>query len=452
MILKRLMFKFSRRLSNQPLPQLGRSLAISGLLLSLCLATPAQTLPPEQFDLSLSEAFQRAEEANPQLRAARRGLDVSVAEITIAGATPNPVFGVTYGLFDAYALFSNLQQVAATQVIELGGKRDARLTLAQSQLQLTGLELNGLRRAIRVQVRRSYAELVTAAAFADNLEQQINLLDRLVQVVRKRFQAGAVAEADLLQAQLSRTQTETLRIEAQNRIKRARVQLNTLLGNAPSRNTITRDQGIFNLSVTKTELIPRPDSPLPDLPELLSRASQERFDLRATTQQAEIARNELRLSESLRIPDIQLLGGFTFSAGSNGDPIVFGLLTGFNVTIPIFYNQDGEIARAKATLAQSTLQTTALQTQINADVQTAYQDLSAAQETIRRYQSRLLPESAEVLRLARRSYEVGKTGLSNVILAQQADQQIRSSYLDAIVTYQNAWADLEQAVGAAILF
>ena len=37
-----------------------------------------------------------------------------------------------------------------------------------------------------------------------------------------------------------------------------------------------------------------------------------------------------------------------------------------------------------------------------------------------------------------------------IILARQQYQQILSSYFDAVVAYQNAWADLEKAIGVSL--
>ncbi len=430
-----------------------KKMAVFLLLCIGFLASPVQAQePPTSFDLSLSEAFDLADARNPQLAAAQRNIKISTADITIAGAIPNPVFGVAYGFFDAYSLFSNLQQVGFTQVFELGGKRDARLDFATSQFQLTTLEFKALRFDIRSQVRRAYAELAAAEAQGTAIEVQTQLLDQLVELVRKRFKAGAVAEAELMQAQLARLQVEPQRTAALNRVKRARVQLNTLLGNSPKQNTAVRDKGLFNLSLQKTELTPSPTAQFPTLDALIARAETQRLDLQTALKQGDIARNQLRLSRALQTPDVQVLLGVTFNAAVNEDPHILGLLTGINVALPIFYNQNGEVVKAEATIEQANLTAVAVRAQIAAEVQTAYQDLTTAQQNLRQYQEQLLPTSTEVLRLARRSYEVGKSGLASVILAQQADQQIRTSYLDAVVTYQNAWADLEKAVGEPLVF
>jgi cobalt-zinc-cadmium efflux system outer membrane protein len=56
------------------------------------------------------------------------------------------------------------------------------------------------------------------------------------------------------------------------------------------------------------------------------------------------------------------------------------------------------------------------------------------------------------LGLAQESYQVGKTNLASVITAEQSDQQNQSAYVDAVTAYQNAYADLEKAVGIPLSF
>jgi cobalt-zinc-cadmium efflux system outer membrane protein len=182
--------------------------------------------------------------------------------------------------------------------------------------------------------------------------------------------------------------------------------------------------------------------------EFLLRAFQSRLDLQAVVQQAQVGRGQWQLAQAQRVPDLQLSGGYQRFTGDA--PPADGLSLGFALNLPVFYNQNGELDRARATIEQALLQEKALRTQIRLEVQTAYRDLLAARAGILKYQKELLPGSEEVRGLARRSYEVGKSGLSVVILAQQADQQVRNGYIDAVVAYQNAWADLEQAVGTGI--
>ncbi len=417
-----------------------------------------QTTANSVFRLSLSEAFKRADEKNPVLLAAHRNLDISAAGITIAGVRPNPQLAFQYGFGKVYTVGANPQQVGITQNIEMGGKRSKRLSLANSQYQLTFLQYNSTRFDLHGQVRRAYAELAAAEASARSLQEQNLLLQRLVFIARKRFEAGAAPEAELLQAQLVLTQTEPQLRQALLRIQQARIQLNALMGDNPVQNVEIDDPGIFNVVtkavkvVKKTELVPTPDIRLPTINELLARAYEERLDFKAAQQQTTVAQRQLRLAKAQRTPDLQLSGGYLFTTVDPPTKNTSGVYFGAAVNLPIFYNQQGEVAQARASLDQSQQQENVVQSQIAVDVRAAYQSLLIARETIRKYQSRLLPDSREVLALAQESYQVGKTNLASAIAVEQADQQNRSAYVDAVTAYQNAYADLEKAVGNQLSF
>jgi cobalt-zinc-cadmium efflux system outer membrane protein len=439
----------------QPAPLSVNRLVLAGMVSTaflLVMSTVKAADPPPApagYRLSLTQVLEQVDRRNPQLLAARSNLSIARAESVTAGAVPNPQFSFTYGLGAVYYTNGNPQLLfGLSQNFELGGKRDARLGLADSQYRLAVLQLDSLRREIRNRARRAYADLAAAEAQARAMDVQIDLLDQLVRIVQKRFEAGATAEAELLQAKLARTQADPQRIVARSRVERARYLLNALLGENPEQLTDLSDTGLFELSVEKTEIAPRADIVFSPLQDFLRRAFQSRVDLKAAVQQAEVGRSLLKLAQAQTVPDLQLTG--TYQRFTGDAPPADGLSLGIALNLPIFYNQNGELARAQAILEQAVLQEQAIRAQIRLEVQTAYQDLLAARKTILKYQKELLPSSEDVRGLARRSYEVGKSGLSVVILAQQADQQVRSGYIDAVVAYQNAWADLEQAVGAAI--
>ncbi len=411
-----------------------------------------KTSPNSSLRLSLSEAFQRADARNPQLLAAQRNLNISAAGITIAGVRPNPQIALQYGFGSVYDKSANPQQLSLNQTVELGGKRSKRISVAKSQYELAVLQYNSTRFDTHGQVRRAYAELAAAQASFRSQQEQIQLLQKLVYIALKRFEAGAAPEAELLQAQLALNQTVPQLRQARGRIQQARIQLNALLGDSPAQNIEINDPGMFNMAVKNTQLVPTPDVQLPAVEKLLAQAYEQRPDFKSARQQTEVGQQQLRLAKALRIPDLQLSGGYLFTTADAPTQNTNGVFFGVTVNLPIFYRQQGEVAQAQATMDQSVEQQNVVRSQIAVDVRTAYEALLIAREKIRKYQSQLLPDSREVLGLAQESYQVGKTNLASAIAVQQADQQIRSGYVDAVTAYQSAYADLEKAVGTPLSF
>jgi outer membrane protein TolC len=117
---------------------------------------------------------------------------------------------------------------------------------------------------------------------------------------------------------------------------------------------------------------------------------------------------------------------------------------------PIFYQYQGQISQAKATWFQQLKQNDQLRAQIATDIVTAYESVLVTRANIKKFHEQILPAASRVSQMAFRGYQLGKMNLATAMLAQQQYQQLLSSYFDAVVAYQNAWADLEKAVGVPL--
>lgn len=424
------------------------------------LASPVGPAPSDQpnkpvnrFSLSLARSFDTATTQNPQMLVATQNLAIAAAQIKTAGAVPNPQFALQYGWGPPYTntIAGNTQQVGINQLVEMGGKRGARLKLARANYDLAQKQLTALHLEVRTRVRKAYAELAAAEANIELVEHQRALIERLYAIANSRVNAGAAAEAEAIQAKLVVDQFDTLRTMALARLRQASVQLDYLLGYEPTRDIDVEDNGLFKLSTERNELVPQPNFDLPPVEKLLAQAMAQRPDLKAANQQIVVNERSLSLMKRQAIPDVLFGSGYVFSTYTDARQ-QNGAYLNVNMDLPIFYRKQGEIAQARATLDQSRLQLTATKAQIETDVHAAYATLMAARANIIRYQDNLIPSAKTVVRLAQRTYEVGRSDLSNAIVAEQSFQQTLSGYFDAVVSYQNAWADLEKAVGAPLHF
>lgn len=118
--------------------------------------------------------------------------------------------------------------------------------------------------------------------------------------------------------------------------------------------------------------------------------------------------------------------------------------------LPILYQYQGETTQARETWLQDFAQTDQFQWQMYSDIVCAAESVNVAKANIAVFQKELLPKASQLTKLARRRYQVGKGDLASAVLAKQQYQQILSNYFDAVVAYQNAWADLEQAMGVPL--
>ncbi|MBK7836418.1 MAG: TolC family protein [Candidatus Obscuribacter sp.] len=203
--------------------------------------------PVNRFPVSLSTAFDVSYNNNPSVVEAIKNLDLAKAQIKIASARPNPQFAMQYGFGTPYteAIAGNTQQIGANQLVEMGGKRGARMRYARANYILTEYQLADLRYDVRSSVRKAYAELAAAEANIELVENQRSLIQRLSHIAEARYNAGKSPEVEMLQARLALDQFETLRNTALSRLRQASIELDYLLGYSPDRDLDVEDNGLF---------------------------------------------------------------------------------------------------------------------------------------------------------------------------------------------------------------
>lgn len=403
-------------------------------------------------NLSLKDSFDQSEKNNPELLKAKQDVSLAEAGIISAGAIPNPQLATQLGFGPAWTktIAGNTQQVGINQIVETGGKRAARLQLARSQKTTAMLQLDSLRFDLRTRIRRVYAELAAAQAFVRVIENHRALTARLVEIAIERFKAGSAPEAEIIQARLNLNQYDAQQNSAQGRIRQAQIQLSILLGEPVAPNLIAIDHGLFESESDSNDLVPQPNRPLPEESVLLKSAVGVRPDLLVAKQQLNVTTKQIALAKTQRIPDVILGSGFAFSTFKDLEPKnqqQFGAYLNVNMDLPIFYRKQGEIMSAQVSQDQARTQALIIQIRATAEVKAAYENVRLARANISKYRTQLLAGAKETVRLAELGYKYGRNRLSDVILAQQSAQQVNVGYFDAVVAYQNAWADLERAVG-----
>ena len=423
------------------------------------------TSPSAVRSLRLATCFEKADIANKDLIVAGKNISIAKAGIKIASAIPNPLIEVQTGFGPSFnKLYTGqTQQVFFTEQIQTAGKRSKKINLAQSFTELTKLQLTALRFDVHNRVRRAYAELVAAEAYENLIEAERQVALQLSTIAQKRFDTGKIPKSELLQADLNVLQFDTQRNQAQGRLQQASAALSLVIGEKPEHVEVidVTDNGLFKLSTEKTEIVPMPNQLLCPLEKLLLLAYASRPDYKTAQQQIFVNRKAFILAKAQRIPDLFIGAGFTFSTFSRHQPTGLvaqpnwlgqGAFLNVSAETPAFYQHQGEIQQTLANLRNSEKQADLLKAQIATSTVLAYNLVKSTTKNIFIFQNKLLPASAQLAQIARKGYQTGDTDLTVAILAQQQYQQTLSNYFDAVVAYQNAWADLEKAVGCQLYY
>lgn len=419
--------------------------------------------PEPTRNLNLATCFMRAEARNKELLSARWNITIARAQIRSAGAIPNPKFQIQVGAGPAFSrLFTGqTEQAFWTQQIQTAGKRTKKIELALANFKLAERQFLALQFDLHNRVRRAYAELVAAEAYSELVAAQRQVGMKLLKITSKRVEQGKAAQTEFLQAKINVSQFDTLSNQSKIRLQQASAALALITGETPERIEVIDvvDNGLFKLVADKSEIVPSPARPLPELKQLQQTAVALRPDLESAKQQIAVKNKAMTLAKAQRIPDIYIGAGFSWAAWARSQPpgvapqqnsLGNGAFLNVTAENPIFYQYQGEIKQSIGNLRLAERQYDLLECQTAGDIVTAYNEVSVSRSNIFIFQEKLLPAAAEAARIARRGYEVGKMDLATAIVAQQQYQQILSNYFDTVVAYQTAWADLEKATGAPL--
>jgi cobalt-zinc-cadmium efflux system outer membrane protein len=120
---------------------------------------------------------------------------------------------------------------------------------------------------------------------------------------------------------------------------------------------------------------------------------------------------------------------------------------GVSFTVPLFYWNGGERARAAAGLASAEAAHRAVKTQAAAELAVVVDSLRAARDLAARYESGLVAKAAAALETARLAYQSGATSQLDLLDAVRTYSDTRANYYTALHDYWVSLYALDRAVG-----
>jgi cobalt-zinc-cadmium efflux system outer membrane protein len=402
-----------------------KTLACLLIAASTAAALPARTGAA----LTVDQAVEQALEHNLDLAAARFNISVAEARQITARLRPNPVMSAGADHLDLLGTgYNNINNGGPNEyslrtdfVIERGRKREARIGLAASDRTLAELGVRDAARRLIFDVESAFVDVQAATAMLKLANDNLSRLNVIVEVNSSRVRAGDLAEVELNRSQVAAMQYHTAVRQAELQLMQAKTRLSVLLGRDGSSadfeavGEVRRDDPKLNLDEVR-ELAKRNR---PDL--LYARAAQAR------------GQADLRLQLAQGRMDITAGTEYRRQQAPSGTGNSLGLF--FSVPLPVFNRNQGEIARAERELAQSGLQTQSLETRVDGEVASAWQQYTKSLSIVSDIELRMLSTSRDVLQATEYSYRRGEATLIEFLDAQRAFNDIMQSYNEARAAY-----------------
>jgi cobalt-zinc-cadmium efflux system outer membrane protein len=416
--------------------------------------------------LSAQEAVEVALLNNARLRVAIQSLGAARADVVQAGLFSNPSLSVSLRLPDGGGLAS-LEAAIAQSIADLW-LIPLRKEVAQGQLEQQILEVAREASIIASDARASYYQAVAADRLCELGIENRSTAQQLLDAALARQQAGVGSEIDVNLSRAQFMETELALRTAKLDAFEARRKLATLLG-------LKTPPGDLRLTDSL------PDAPKWDLTveQLVETAQRQRLDLQAAGRVVRAAEARLRqekrsvfsnvevgvamerserppgddrnlpfdtLRESLRAGELTVPELSRKNDG--GQDVITGPT--LSLDLPIFDQNQAQIAKAEYRYRQAVLTRDALALEIMQETRAAYERLRTAWDVSGYYRDQVVPLLENNLELSREAYRVGKASFLFVLEAQKQLLAIRTRYVEALRDAAVALAQLETTIGLPI--
>jgi cobalt-zinc-cadmium efflux system outer membrane protein len=422
--------------------QAFRSFVIHIYVLTAALLAMAILFPADASAVTLEDALRLALENNPSIKAARTQVNQNRAQETTAGLRPNPVLSFDSQFVPIFnpSLFSTntldtLQQfdIGAGYLIERGGKRLRRLDAARDQTHVTEAQIADMERALKFNVAQQFVNALLAQSNLEFALVDLASFEKTVKINEDRFKSGDISKNDylIIKVQLLQFHNDV------NTARLAKVQALTNLRQLIGYDAVPRDYDV------EGKLAYEPvTSGLDDLQAL---AFRERPDLRAALLGVKASESQVALAKANGKQDLNVSFNYSHvSQASTGS--VF-----FNIPVPVFNRNQGEIARTRYAQTQAQLSSKAAEETVMTDVRNAFEGMKSSEEIVKLYESGYLKDSNDSREISEFAYRQGAVALLDFLDAERTYRTTQLAYRQSLANYMLELEQLRQAIGARTL-
>ena len=403
----------------------------------------------EERKISLQDAIELAIRTNPQMELARLDVDIARNKIFEANRLQNPSIHTFQNI--PKAGMGNPQQVGVDYTIELF-KRGKRKETAKTYSLAASDHQKFLEYGLIAEVKKSYVNFLVKKSKYKILKEQEELAKELYENIKEEVEKGNLPKTEEIQAKIvvnksimltNVARTET--ITAQNYFNSV---LNTSDINLDTKEDVLPDDYSSLMAIKPTEKTP-------ELKEIKDYALNNRYDLLMAQKEAEAAKKNLETTKNLRIPDVELTGGYSYQTrGMSGDGHFQsgGYVGASLVNIPVLYNFKPEIDNAKIEIQKAELKYEDAKIDAIRNITDAYEKFVIARENLNYYNKEILSNSRELMDASRQNLHNKEIDLTTFLVSKKLYLELMLGYQDALGEYYSSYADLLKEINSDSIY
>lgn len=402
---------------------------IASVVLASAHTTAADATEPRGA-ITLAQALDTALKSNPELAASRYELTAAQARIIQAGMRLNPELGLELENFAGSGEVGGTDALETTlafsQVVELGGKRSLRRSVAEADSDLVTLDLRARQLDLLADVTRKYIDVVAAQERVRFAEENGTLAQRTLDAIAARVKAARSPVAEESRARIARTRAAIDQRQAALGLETARSALSLTWGRVdPLFASANADLFAFE-----------PMEPF----DTLAARIEHNPDIARFATDARLRDAEVRLAQAQVRPNV----AFSIGVRNFRDSGDNALVAGFSMPLAVHDRNQGAIREARARRAQSAAKLSASKTRVLGTLYALYRETGAARERATALRNDALPQARDALTQTQSGYERGRFSFLELLTTQQELLALSEAAIDAAADYHRLLAELER--------
>jgi len=390
--------------------------------------TTPQTAVPTY---SLPDILAIALEKNPLMAESEGVIEQKEGDKISASAYPNPTLWLQSGrgtVRDPTGITLTERYATLYQPVEWPGKRAARQQAAQAGLDGALASREEAKLNLIAATKQAFYDLLFAERQTETANQNVRTMEEVRKAVIRRVEAGEAPPFDAVKVKV-----ETMKV--QKEVARTRGVVQSIQA---SLNSLTAGALGLEFSIQGDFAV------WPGALHLESLSEQTLANHPIITKWNKLiaqAQHTHRQEQQARIPDVTISGGYQRDAGREA------YIAGVSIPFPIWNQRQGDIAQAKGTLRQREASLLRAKQELLKGIAQQIQLSQAAAAQIATYETGLLKQAQEALRIAQVSFKYGEASLLDVLDAQRVFRQTQIDYAQAKYDLSIALTELERFTG-----
>ncbi|MFB3080231.1 MAG: TolC family protein [Nitrosomonadaceae bacterium] len=390
----------------------------------------------EKNDLTLRDVVHLMLQNNPELASFAKEVRVLEGVKIQAGKFRNPELAIESEDINANTRpntrAAQFTTIRFSQLIELGGKRSARINAASIGQELADKNYESKRLELIARVANVFTKVLAGQEQLRLVKESMQLAQKVVNSATKRVEAGKAPPIEETKAKVAFS-TIGIELEQTRRdLVAARKQLSLLWGNpSPQFRKVLGD-------LESRVVIPSFEV----LEQRIHKNPMVLYSIKNVEQHEAL----LEIEKLRRIPDITIGAGVRRYTQADETTAIVNV----SIPIPLFDLNQGNLQAAHQRVGKAIDEQSATDLQLRSKLTGAYESLLAAQNEIKVLNDEVLPGARSSFDIANKGYELGRFSFLEMLDAQRTLFQNQVLYIRALANYHRLINEIERLIASPI--